>query len=83
MELQDGEERFVLCHYPLMTWNGVRDGAVNLFGHVHTNWRGADNQVSVGVDCWDFVPVTRSDVLRRAVSLPENNVWRGMEQQLD
>ena len=83
VEVQDGELRFVLCHYPLMTWNGVRDGAINLFGHVHTNWQGADNQVNVGVDCWDFAPVTRGDALRRAVGLPENQVWRGVEQQLD
>ena len=79
VEVQDGDERFVLCHYPLLTWNGVREGALNLFGHVHANWQGADNQVNVGVDCWDFKPAACMDVLRRAVCLPENEIWREVE----
>ena len=29
-----------------------------MFGHVHVNWRGSANQVNVGVDCWDFAPVS-------------------------
>lgn len=80
VEVQDGKERFVLCHYPLMTWSGVRDGAMNLFGHVHTNWQGADNQVNVGVDCFDFAPVSRCEILYRAAALPENTVWQRIEK---
>lgn len=79
VEVQDDGQRFVLCHYPLLTWNGVRDGAINLFGHVHDRWRGTDNQVNVGVDLWDFSPVSRDEILRRAVCLPENLAWRAVE----
>ncbi len=36
-EMQDGDTWLTLCHYPLLTWNGARYGALNLFGHVHDN----------------------------------------------
>jgi len=79
VEVEDRGQKFVLCHYPLLTWNNARDGAVNLFGHVHTNWLGADNQVNVGVDLWSFAPIQAGDLLRRAVSLPENVRWQKVE----
>lgn len=69
-ELRRDGQVFVLCHYPLVTWNGVRDGAVNLFGHVHTNWRGARGQVNVGVDQWDFKPLAADEAELAALLLP-------------
>src|SRR5690606_10801521 len=50
-----------LCHYPMMTWKYGRPGALHLFGHVHGNWEGAANSVNVGVDEWDFYPITAQD----------------------
>ncbi|WP_232831425.1 hypothetical protein [Pseudogemmobacter bohemicus] len=41
-----------LCHYPMMTWNHARQGALHLFGHVHGNWQGTAN--SVNVDVWGY-----------------------------
>lgn len=61
VELEIAGRPFVLCHYPLLTWNGVQDGAVHLFGHVHTSWAGAGGQVNVGVDLWDFRPVSSTE----------------------
>lgn len=40
-EIKDGNQVFVLCHYPMLTWNKARRGAIQLFGHVHNNWQGA------------------------------------------
>lgn len=34
-EIQDGEKRLVLCHYPILEWNGYFRGSWHLFGHVH------------------------------------------------
>ena len=70
VEVQDGDRRFVLCHYPMVTWNGSREGAIQLFGHVHTWWRGAGGQVNVGVDLWDFAPVTPDQAGIAASLLP-------------
>ncbi|WP_236016625.1 metallophosphoesterase [Salipiger abyssi] len=31
-EIQDGEHSLALCHYPMITWNGARRGALQLVG---------------------------------------------------
>lgn len=79
IELKDGGERVVLCHYPMITWNGARRGALQLFGHVHGNWRGSRNSVNVGVDVWGFAPVTLKEAQRRAATLPVNLHWADVE----
>lgn len=82
-EIKDGDQPVVLCHYPMITWNGARKGAVQLFGHVHDQWQGSRNSVNVGVDQWDFGPVQIGDVLRRARSLPVNKHWADVEHGND
>jgi len=77
--VQDGDTTFVLCHYPMITWNGARRGAIQLFGHVHNNWKGSANAVNVGVDVWNFAPVQRQEILQRARQLPVNKHWHEVE----
>ena len=50
--------RLVLCHYPFRTWNGIDRGAMNLHGHSHGRLKPLPRQADVGVDVWDFRPVT-------------------------
>lgn len=77
--VHDDDTNFVLCHYPMITWPGARHGAIHLFGHVHNNWRGTRNAVNVGVDVWNFAPVKRLDILRRAILQPVNAHWNDVE----
>lgn len=80
-ELRDGPQNQLntLCHYPMITWNHARRGALQLFGHVHNNWKGSRNSVNVGVDVWDFMPVKYDDIARRAKKLPPNKHWSDVE----
>ncbi|MEP3636170.1 MAG: metallophosphoesterase [Paracoccaceae bacterium] len=82
-EVPDGpkKQRNTLCHYPMITWNHARREALQLFGHVHNNWRGSRNSVNVGVDVWDFMPVTYDDIARRARKLPINKHWSDVEHR--
>ena len=80
-EVEDSGARNVLCHYPMITWNGARKGALQIFGHVHNNWQGSRNAVNVGVDVWDYMPVTLKDIERRARKLPINKHWHDVEHQ--
>ena len=48
----------VLCHYPFRTWNRMGKGALNLHGHSHGRLKPVTRQIDVGVDVWDFRPVT-------------------------
>ncbi len=36
-EIQDGDKRVVLCHYPIPFYNGQHRGSVMLYGHVHNS----------------------------------------------
>ena len=66
--VQDGPDKQIhtLCHYPMITWNRARYGALQLFGHVHNNWKGSRNSVNVGVDVWGFRPITIREITARA-----------------
>jgi calcineurin-like phosphoesterase family protein len=68
-ELQVESTWLVLCHYPLRTWNRIGRGALNLHGHSHGRLAPLARQVDVGVDVWDFRPITVAQIrahLRRA-----------------
>lgn len=57
-ELTVDETRLVLCHYAFRTWNGMTRGALNLHGHSHGRLKPQPRQIDVGVDVWNFCPIT-------------------------
>ncbi|TNC13460.1 metallophosphoesterase [Methylobacterium terricola] len=63
-------QHLVLCHYAFRTWNRMGRGVLNLHGHSHGKLKPATRQYDVGVDAWEFRPVTletiRSTRRRRA-----------------
>ena len=65
-ELELDGRRLILCHYPLRTWNGRGRGAIDLHGHCHGRLAPLPRQVDVGVDGWDFRPVTLAEIAARA-----------------
>lgn len=83
VEVKDSGQKLVLCHYPLLTWPGVRHGALQLFGHVHSNFCGFTGCVNVGADLWNYVPVSLPEISMRSTKLPDNpmlfTVEPGME----
>ena len=77
----DGK-KVVLCHYPMLEWDGCFHGSVLVFGHIHNNTGQrffpliVDNpaMLNAGADVNHFVPVTLRE-------LEENNrvfkdLWR-------
>ncbi|MBV8915765.1 MAG: metallophosphoesterase [Acetobacteraceae bacterium] len=52
----------VLCHYPFRTWRNMGRGWLNLHGHSHGRLAPMARQADVGVDAWDFQPVTLEQV---------------------
>jgi calcineurin-like phosphoesterase family protein len=63
-------KRLVLCHYPFRTWNKMGQGVIDLHGHSHGRLTPAPRQYDVGVDVWEFRPVTLGTILgtrRRSV----------------
>ena len=65
IEVTVDHQRLVLQHYPLLTWNKIGKNAIQFYGHMHGRLRGTDKQQDVGVDVFDFKPVTMQEVVRR------------------
>ncbi len=61
-ELEAAGTQLVLCHYPLRSWHRMARGALNLHGHSHGRLAPLPRQVDVGVDGWDFRPVTLAEI---------------------
>jgi calcineurin-like phosphoesterase family protein len=65
---------YVLCHYPMYSWERSHHGSNNLHGHSHGNaghWsnsaegHGATDfgiRLDVGVDVWDYFPISMEQV---------------------
>ena len=62
-ELELEGVRLVLCHYPFRSWNGMNRGAFNLHGHSHGRLKPMTRQIDVGVDVWNFHPVSIAEIL--------------------
>lgn len=61
---------FVLCHYPLLSWNRMRAGAFHLHGHMHnrpsrneSNRKLGIARLDVGADAQAMAPVSIEELL--------------------
>jgi calcineurin-like phosphoesterase family protein len=67
----DGSRKITLCHYPMMSWEGVRRGAYHVYGHIHNNtgdfyWpllSKMPNALNAGVEINDYYPVTIEEMI--------------------
>jgi calcineurin-like phosphoesterase family protein len=64
--LLDGRA-LVLCHYAFRTWKNMGRGWLDLHGHSHGLLKPQTRQYDVGVDVWDYRPVTLETILGRRV----------------
>lgn len=62
--------KIVLCHYAMKTWNRAHHGSLMLYGHSHANLPGNRQSLDVGVDAWDWHPVTLLEILAQMATLP-------------
>jgi calcineurin-like phosphoesterase family protein len=72
LELKIGDRMFLLQHLPFFKENGDQrfpdwrpkdNGQWLLCGHVHEKWLFSDRMINVGVDQWNFYPVSESKIL--------------------
>jgi len=63
-ELKLYGRKFVMFHYPLSSWNGMRRGSIHLHGHCHGNHKYSfplsmihGRRIDIGVDVMDYHPV--------------------------
>lgn len=59
----------ILCHYSMRVWDRSHYGSWHLYGHSHGNLPTIKNSLDVGVDCWDFKPISIKTVYQAIHSL--------------
>lgn len=52
------KQKIILCHYAMRSWDGKHRGSWHLFGHSHGQLMDRGKATDVGVDCWDYRPVS-------------------------
>jgi calcineurin-like phosphoesterase family protein len=58
--------RFILCHFPIASWNGMNNGVIHAHGHVHLPPHqriGNGRSLDVGVDGNGLEPISLDEVL--------------------
>jgi calcineurin-like phosphoesterase family protein len=71
LTIGDGAHKVTLCHYPMISWDGVRSGAFHVYGHIHNNtgdfyWpllSRMPNALNAGVEVNDYYPVTIDEMI--------------------
>jgi calcineurin-like phosphoesterase family protein len=62
-ELNLGGTALVMCHYAFRTWKNMGRGWIDLHGHSHGKLKPQTRQFDVGVDAWEYRPVTLETIL--------------------
>ena len=68
----DGD-KFYLQHYPCRAWRSSYHGSYHLYGHSHGHMPPLNRSMDVGVDCWDYSPVSLPVVLSELSHKPTTN----------
>ncbi len=67
-------QRIVMCHYPMATWRHAYKGTWQLYGHVHGSMKNNGKSIDVGVDCWDYAPVSFNQIKEKMANLKINEI---------
>ena len=60
-ELNEGEKRYILFHYPIDSWNGKNHNSIHLFGHKHQKedtYKELKMEVGVDRDIAGYTPIS-------------------------
>ncbi|MCL2864833.1 MAG: metallophosphoesterase [Lachnospiraceae bacterium] len=77
-EITEDEKWLILCHYPMLEWNGYFRGSFMIHGHVHNNdvaggdaYKDMPHLLNAGVDVNHFMPVTFEELIAN------NQIYKG------
>ena len=75
-ELRLDAADLILSHYPMRSWNRMYHGSVHLFGHTHGHVVDYQNACDVGVDNWNYEPVTLDEIKLKMQGAAQNPDFR-------
>jgi calcineurin-like phosphoesterase family protein len=82
MEISVDGHHITLCHYGMRVWNQSHRGSLHFYGHSHGSLPGTNQSCDVGVDCWDYRPVSLPEIMKRMQGLPQYVGDENHEQML-
>jgi calcineurin-like phosphoesterase family protein len=75
LTLKHNKQKIILCHYCMNVWDSSHYNSWHLFGHSHNTWHTEAKSFDVGVDSWEFKPISFDDVTRIMQGKPNNPNW--------
>jgi len=51
-------QTLTLCHFAMTVWPQSHYGSLHAFGHSHGRYKPNNRSIDVGVDCWNYAPVS-------------------------
>lgn len=62
-ELKFNKIKYILCHFPFLTWNQSGRKSINVHGHCHGDetileLNSQTRRIDVGVDCFNYKPIS-------------------------
>jgi calcineurin-like phosphoesterase family protein len=63
------DRKIVMCHYAMRSWPLSHYASWHLFGHHHGKLAPYGLSFDVGVDCWDYAPVSLEEVAAKMATL--------------
>lgn len=63
-EITIGDQKIIMSHYPFLTWAKSHYGSWDLHGHCHNSLKPDPHarRVDVGVDAWNYAPVSFDEI---------------------
>jgi calcineurin-like phosphoesterase family protein len=71
-QLRIDDDKIWLSHYAHRTWPCSFHNSYHLFGHSHASMPPFGRSMDVGVDCWNYTPISWEDVKARLVNVTNN-----------
>jgi len=63
------DKPIILCHYAMRSWDRSHYATWHLFGHHHGSLPPYGLSFDIGVDCWNFYPVSLAQVVEKMATL--------------
>ena len=81
LDIMDNGRRVIMCHYPMIEWDGYFRGSYLVYGHIHNNvsnyaykcMKELDNALNAGIDINQFMPVTLDELIINNKIFKENH----------
>ena len=77
-ELKINKKSYILCHFPMRSWNKSFHGSKHFHGHSHGTLSPHGWSCDVGVDCWNYTPVSLDQLDDFVLTLPRGGVGKPM-----